>query len=192
MRVLSPSAEKICVVAVEQFAESGYDAASLNDIAVAVGMRKPSLYAHFSSKVDLFEAVFERAIEAERLHVEACFAADTGLPGALYGQRLAERFQESAHLRFLLRAAFFPPADLRGMISSGFEAYLARMGEIFGKALEQQFPRLGTERRQLFVDAYLGVVDSLTVELIYAGQAAYERRLKAMWTIFAVSLEAAV
>jgi len=192
MRVLSPSAEKICVVAVEQFAESGYDAASLNDIAVAVGMRKPSLYAHFSSKVDLFEAVFERAIEAERLYVEGCFAADGGLPGALYGQRLAERFQESAHLRFLLRAAFFPPADLRPMISSGFEAYLERMGEVFGKALEQQFPRLVAQRRQLFVDAYLGVIDSLTVELIYAGQAAYERRLRAMWTIFSASLEAAV
>lgn len=192
MRVLSPSAEKICVVAVEQFAESGYDAASLNDIAVAVGMRKPSLYAHFSGKVDLFEAVFERAIEAERLYVDGCFAADTGLPGALYGQRLAERFQESAHLRFLLRAAFFPPADLRPMISSGFEAYLLRMGEVFGKELAEQFPLLNAERRQLFVDAYLGVIDSLTVELIYAGQAAYERRLKAMWTIFAASLEAAV
>ena len=192
MRVLSPSAEKICGVAVELFAESGYDAASLNDIAVAVGMRKPSLYAHFSGKVDLFEAVFERAVEAERLYVEGCFAADSGLPGALYGERLAERYQESAHLRFLLRAAFFPPADLRPMISSGFEAYLARMGEVFGKALEQQFPRLNGERRQLFADAYLGVIDSLTVELIYAGQAAYERRVKAMWTIFAVSLEAAV
>ena len=113
MRVLSPSAEKICLVAVEQFAESGYDAASLNDIAVAVGMRKPSLYAHFSGKVDLFEAVFERAIEAERLYVEGCFAGDGGLPGALYAQQLSERFLESAHLRFLLRAAFFPPADLR-------------------------------------------------------------------------------
>jgi len=192
MRVLSPSAEKICGVAVELFAESGYDAASLNDIAVAVGMRKPSLYAHFSGKVDLFEAVFERAVEAERLYVEGCFAADSGLPGALYGERLAERYQESAHLRFLLRAAFFPPADLRPMISSGFEAYLARMGEVFGKALEQQFPRLNGERRMLFADAYLGVIDSLTVELIYAGQAAYERRVKAMWTIFAASLEAAV
>lgn len=192
MRVLSPSAEKICVVAVELFAESGYDAASLNDIAVAVGMRKPSLYAHFSGKVDLFEAVFERAVEAERLYVDGCFAADTGLPGALYGERLAERYQASAHLRFLLRAAFFPPADLRPMISSGFEAYLERMGEVFGKALELQFPRLNAERRQLFVDAYLGVIDSLTVELIYAGQAAYERRVKAMWTIFAASLEAAV
>lgn len=192
MRVLSPSAEKICGVAVELFAESGYDAASLNDIAVAVGMRKPSLYAHFSGKVDLFEAVFERAVEAERLYVDGCFAADTGLPGALYGERLAERYQESPHLRFLLRAAFFPPADLRPMISSGFEAYLERMGEVFGRALELQFPRLNGERRQLFVDAYLGVIDSLTVELIYAGQAAYERRVKAMWTIFAASLEAAV
>lgn len=192
MRVLSPSAEKICLVAVEQFAESGYDAASLNDIAVAVGMRKPSLYAHFSGKVDLFEAVFERAIEAERLYVEGCFAADDGLPGALYAQQLSERFLASAHLRFLLRAAFFPPADLRPLVSSGFEGYLARMGEVFGKALERQFPQLDGGRRELFVDAYLGVVDSLIVELIYAGQAAYERRLRAMWTIFAASLEAAV
>jgi len=192
MRVLSPSAEKICLVAVEQFAESGYDAASLNDIAVAVGMRKPSLYAHFSGKVDLFEAVFERALEAERLHVDGCFAEDDGLPGALYGERMAQRYRESAHLRFLLRAAFFPPAELRSMISSGFEGHLARVGEVFGKALEQQFPRLKGERRQLFVDAYLGVIDSLIVELIYAGEAAYERRLKAMWTIFAASLGAAV
>ncbi|MCU1720366.1 TetR/AcrR family transcriptional regulator [Pseudomonas sp. 5P_5.1_Bac1] len=192
MRTLSPSAEKICGVAVGQFAESGYDAASLNDIAVAVGMRKPSLYAHFNSKDDLFEAVFERALEAERIYVEGCFAADRGLPGALYAERLAERYQESAHLRFLLRAAFFPPAELRPMISAGFEGYLARMGEFFGKALQRQLPKLDEERRALFVDAYLGVVDSLIVELIYAGQAAYERRLKAMWTIFAGSLQVAM
>lgn len=192
MRTLSPSAEKICGVAVEQFAESGYDAASLNDIAVAVGMRKPSLYAHFSSKDDLFEAVFERALEAERLYVEGCFAADKGLPGALYARCLSERYLESAHLRFLLRAAFFPPVELRSMISAGFEGYLERMGEVFGKALQRQLPKLDDERQELFVDAYLGVVDSLIVELIYAGQAAYERRLRAMWTMFAGSLQAVV
>ena len=191
MRTLTPSAQKICAIAVEQFAERGYDVASLNDIAAAVGMRKPSLYAHFSSKDDLFEAAFERALEMERLYVEGCFAADNGLPGALYSQRLGERYQESAHLRFLLRAAFFPPAELRSLISTGFEGYLARMGEIFSKALQRQLPGLDEERRELFVDAYLGVIDSLIVELIYAGQAAYERRLKAMWRLFADSLQAA-
>ncbi|MCS5516830.1 TetR/AcrR family transcriptional regulator [Pseudomonas qingdaonensis] len=82
MRTLTPSAQKVCAIAVEQFAEHGYDAASLNDIAAAAGMRKPSLYAHFSSKDDLFEAVFERAVEAERLYVEQCFAqCDDALPG---------------------------------------------------------------------------------------------------------------
>ena len=113
MRTLTPSAQKICAIAVEQFAERGYDVASLNDIAAAAGMRKPSLYAHFSSKEDLFEAAFERAVEAERLYVEQCFAqCDDALPGAGYAHCLGERYQQSAHLRFLLRTAFFPPAAL--------------------------------------------------------------------------------
>lgn len=189
MRTLTPSAQKICAIAVEQFAEHGYDAASLNDIAVAAGMRKPSLYAHFSSKDDLFEAVFERALEAERLYVQDCFAqcADE-VPGARYSHCLGERYQQSAHLRFLLRTAFFPPAALRPIISLGFEGYLTRLGEVFAQALGACLPHLPLARRGLYVDAYLGVVDSLSVELIYAGPEAYARRLRAMWAVFGDAL----
>lgn len=187
MRTLSPSAEKICVIAVEQFAASGYDAASLNDIAVAAGLRKPSLYAHFSSKDDLFEAVFERAVAAERLYVEQCFAqAPAGVPGACYSHSLGERYQGSAHLRFLLRSAFFPPAPLRPMISAGFEGYLARLGALFNQALDGR--SIDNARRDLYVDAYLGIVDSLSVELIYAGNEAYTRRLQALWWMFEQAL----
>lgn len=192
MRTLTPSAQKICAIAVEQFAEHGYDAASLNDIAAAAGMRKPSLYAHFTSKDDLFEAVFERAVEAERLYVEDCFAqCDAVLPGARYSHCLGERYQLSAHLRFLLRTAFFPPQALRPIISAGFEGYLARLGEVFEQALGTCLPHLPAARRALYVDAYLGVVDSLSVELIYAGPEAYARRLRAMWAVFGDSLKAA-
>ncbi|PWB31444.1 TetR family transcriptional regulator [Pseudomonas sp. SDI] len=181
MRSLTPSAEKICTVAVEQFAAFGYDAASLNDIAVASGLRKPSLYAHFSSKDDLFEAVLECALAAERAHIEACFAEpEPTLPGARYSHTLGERYAASAHLRFLLRSAFFPPAPLRPLISAGFEDYLARLGELF----EQQLTETDVLSRQRCRDAYMGIVDSLSVELIYAGQAAYRRRLEALWWMF--------
>lgn len=192
MRTLTPSAQKVCAIAVAQFAEHGYDAASLNDIAAAAGMRKPSLYAHFSSKDDLFEAVFERAVEAERLYVEQCFAqCDDALPGAGYAHCLGERYQQSAHLRFLLRTAFFPPAALRPIISAGFEGYLARLGEVFEQALGTCLPQVPVARRGVYVDAYLGVVDSLNVELIYAGPQAYARRLRAMWVVFGDALGAA-
>ena len=52
MKPLTPSASNICAVAVEHFADHGYDASSLNEIAVRAGMRKASLYAHFVSKDD--------------------------------------------------------------------------------------------------------------------------------------------
>lgn len=55
------------------FAEHGYDASSLNEIATLAGMRKASLYAHFASKDALFVQVFQRALVEETAYVELGF-----------------------------------------------------------------------------------------------------------------------
>lgn len=51
--------EKIFEVSLELFAQKGFDAVSMREIAEAVGIKKASLYSHFSSKDELLEKLFE-------------------------------------------------------------------------------------------------------------------------------------
>ncbi|HYF63756.1 MAG TPA: helix-turn-helix domain-containing protein [Herpetosiphonaceae bacterium] len=53
--------ERIFAAAAAEFAERGYEAASINRILAAAEMSKGSLYYYFEDKADLFAAVVERA-----------------------------------------------------------------------------------------------------------------------------------
>ncbi|NWN47889.1 helix-turn-helix transcriptional regulator [Pseudomonas sp. MAFF 301514] len=191
MKPLTLSAHNICAVAVEHFADHGYDASSLNEIAGRAGMRKASLYAHFVSKAALFQKVFEIALAHEHQYITQCFkeeAGHTGVPGRLHLERLSGRYEGSAHLRFLLRTAYFPPADIRSVITAGFEGYLARIRQAFQSAAQDRYKTVQPGTLEVFSDAYLGIVDSLHVELIYSTPQGYVKRLAALSRVFSDSL----
>jgi TetR/AcrR family transcriptional regulator len=57
------TAERILDAAEEVFAERGYDAASLGDVADRVGIRPQGIYNHFSGKRELYAAVLERLLD---------------------------------------------------------------------------------------------------------------------------------
>ena len=58
------SRARIVAMAAPLFAERGYGATSIRDIAQAVGMTTASLYYHFSGKDELFAAVHARALQS--------------------------------------------------------------------------------------------------------------------------------
>jgi AcrR family transcriptional regulator len=56
------TSDRILDSAEHLFAEKGYQATTLRDIASDVGIQNPSLYKHFASKADIYEAVLDRAV----------------------------------------------------------------------------------------------------------------------------------
>lgn len=54
------TSERIVEEALELFAQKGFDAVSVGEIARAVGIKAPSLYKHYESKQAIFQAILER------------------------------------------------------------------------------------------------------------------------------------
>lgn len=52
--------ERILDEALTLFSQYGYDAVSVAKIADAVGIKPPSLYKHFKSKEDIFNAILAK------------------------------------------------------------------------------------------------------------------------------------
>lgn len=74
---------EIVRAALAVFAEKGFAAAKLEEIAARAGVSKGALYLYFETKEDLFRAVVEQAIAPNVQAVRALIAAHPGPIGAL-------------------------------------------------------------------------------------------------------------
>jgi len=66
---------QLLVVAREVFVASGYHAAGMDDIADAAGISKPVLYQHFPSKLHLYLALLDEAIDTLNVELERAVAS---------------------------------------------------------------------------------------------------------------------
>jgi AcrR family transcriptional regulator len=61
----SQTRERLIDAAAQVFADRGFEAASLDEVAAAAGYTKGAVYSNFESKTDLFIALIERRIEVQ-------------------------------------------------------------------------------------------------------------------------------
>ncbi|AZB41635.1 TetR/AcrR family transcriptional regulator [Bacillus sp. FJAT-42376] len=166
------------------FSEHGYEGASLSLIAEEAGIKKQSIYSHFKSKDELFlkaaEDVFQRELERAIAYLSA---GGANLKNMLYPflTDYMKKYEEAPETRFWLRMSFFPPSHLYEDVMVQVYKHLDALEEALTALFKASPIQVDPEQAAI---AFLGVLDSLFVEMLYGGKERQLKRLDASWNIF--------
>ncbi|MBE9916727.1 TetR/AcrR family transcriptional regulator [Paenibacillus donghaensis] len=182
--------------ALTHFAREGYEGASLQKIAEDVGIKKPSIYAHFKGKDDLFLCSLKNALKEEKRRIVRYFFSRRNLPleKSLFEmlEFLQEEYTRSSESKFVLRMSFFPPSALYDEVMELILPFIDSMERRVIQLMEQ----VQAEGSVTICDpedaavAYMTLTDGILVEMVYGGVASSKRRLKAAWPIFWAGVQA--
>lgn len=187
--------EQLKNVSLQHFALHGYEGASLAHIANDVGIKKQSIYTYFKTKDDLFLYLYEDACKREMTMVVENLKAASNSPVNIVLHQFLEqsitRFLTHDSTKFVLRSAFLPPDHLQENVLSKAIHYLNQLEELFIPIFEQAKENgeisetIDIERA---TSAFLGVLDSLYVELLYGDEHRLQKRFDASWYMFWMGL----
>lgn len=128
--------EEILDAALAVFAERGFDAARMDDIAGEAGVSKGALYLYFESKEALLKGLVEREVAPVAARVRALAESGAGDP--------------EATLRLIVRTA------TQLTQAPGFAATPRIV-----LAIAARFPEIGRHYRERVVDIVLGAIETL-------------------------------
>lgn len=116
-----PIREQILSAATRLFAARGFDGASLQEIAAAVGIRKPSLLYHFNSKAELRQAVLEEMLGHWNQAMPALLAAASSGEGQfenVVGELVAFFTVDPDRARLLVREVLDRPQEVQRLLDT--------------------------------------------------------------------------
>lgn len=184
------SAANIKQSALAHFAKNGYEGASLKHIADDCGIKKPSIYAHFSSKEDLFLQVLQDVFQRQGKLMVGYFLNHTDLPleQQLHGflENSLQAYQGDDEVRFFMRMAFFPPSTFYDEVMAMLYPLLDEQENNLSRLLAAGCPVHGRIIRypRKAAIAFMTLLDGIHLEAVYGGEERALKRLTAAWPIF--------
>jgi AcrR family transcriptional regulator len=179
----------ILTSALHHFSKYGFEGASLGMIAEDANIKKPSIYAHFKSKEDLFMNVFslaEREVKKRTFQyfIERYNRLNMRETLEAFPLFLIRNYQDEPSFGFLLRHSFFPPESLMKEVMDRTNPLL----DLFQELLRKRFERIPQEEiiasPQDASIAYLTLVDGILIEMLFAWEEKALLRMNAAWPIF--------
>lgn len=154
-RTRLPRAERelqILDIAHARFAERGYGAVTMDEVAAAAGVTKPLLYAYFGNKERLYSACMERAGEAMIAAVGAAVASAAGPAEALRdGLRAFFAFVDGD--RDAWRVLFDETLPAGGELARSVDDYRGRLVALVAETQLALVPEHNRERAATEVEA---------------------------------------
>jgi AcrR family transcriptional regulator len=156
--------EQTLLVAHGLFAERGYAAVTMEEIAAAVGVTKPLLYNYFGNKEQLYIACMERSGDALTATVAEAVSA-TASPGEALGAGMRAFFSFLDSDRAAWTVLFDETLPRGGEVADRVASYRGRIAEFVSGSLLTQLPpgRRGAARIEVeaLSTALLGAAEAL-------------------------------
>ena len=170
------TAKRIKMVAFQLFSQKGYEGTALSEIAEKVGIKKPSIYAHYKSKEALFLSVVDDMTDSYvNLWDEVLLQnRELGIEKQLYTlmeETLRYFTQDSLHIALWIRVWMFPPADLKEKLLQHMKDLHMRLEDdvtaMIQTGIAQGDVRCGQAKDMAF--AYLSLIDGYLMRVICYG-----------------------
>jgi TetR/AcrR family transcriptional regulator, biofilm operon repressor len=181
---------KIQEAAIKLFAENGYEKATMTEIAKAVGIKKPSIYAHYENKQEIFLSIIEElsSVYVAKFKEEIDKYRNLSVEEQLYSVLESTRlfFQHEDLGLFLKRMLLFPPHELEGHLLKRYEEFENQLLQIIRELFEKGIAAGEIHHRDVdeLIDAYIHILDSCFIQLFDPDDGLVKKRLKAAWSFF--------
>jgi AcrR family transcriptional regulator len=156
--------EQSLVAAHTLFAERGYAAVTMDEVAAAVGVTKPLLYNYFGNKERLYIACMQRAGDALEATILAT-VADAGNPSEALNDGLRAFFAFLDADRAAWAVLFDETLPHHGELADGVAAYRGRLTTLVSESLLAQLPAKQRAAARIEVEALstalLGAAEAL-------------------------------
>ncbi|GEL76716.1 TetR/AcrR family transcriptional regulator [Tenuibacillus multivorans] len=186
--------DKILETSIKLFSELGYEGTSMMQVAEAVGIKKPSLYAHFDSKEKIFISTVEKvAVEyvnfiSETINDLKDNSTEDKLLNLL--QTTYRVYNSDDHLgEFFYRFVLFSPSNLKNQVREIIKDSDRKLHILLQKIIEdgKQHNELDPElSSESVLRSYLCIFNNIDVDARYYSLKGKEldKHLLMIWEVF--------
>ncbi|UVI29984.1 TetR/AcrR family transcriptional regulator [Paenibacillus spongiae] len=185
------TASKLKHAALMLFTESGYEGTSMSQIAKAVGIKTPSIYAHFESKEQLFLALVEDVIREDCGQFLKIVNQTADWP-PLERVRAAFHYysghgEPTLEKSFLKRTIMVPPRHLRDRLRQDFDGHERFLTSHLAPLIQgcmTHGDELDEEEEKRLLALFYALVDGLIVERELYEKELFLERQEQLWNWF--------